>query len=230
MRQLVDEICDVVHHVFAHSSLSRCAVRRRQFCRRSLRNSFGVFGCSVHMLGDAARRCRLSLGLALLDAKSPGAHSLSQALVLGPRRVGIFHRAKAHRPCALRVPALGERAPAVDQVVDCATSEIRSEEGFLDVGHDFMRKWSGLVVLMIIRILVENPCRQGFVPWGTPPASWARPRCQPQWMWLQGPPGRLAWGRPAQQRGCRSLGVPGSQVPGPRVPPGIPEGGRMGPM
>jgi hypothetical protein len=90
----------------------------------------------VHMLGDAARRCRLSLGLALLDAKSPGAHSLSQALVLGSRRVGVLHRAKAHRPCALRVPALGERAPAPDQVVDCATSETRSEEGFLDVGHE----------------------------------------------------------------------------------------------
>jgi hypothetical protein len=28
---LVDEIRDVVHYVFAHPSLSRCAVRRRQF-------------------------------------------------------------------------------------------------------------------------------------------------------------------------------------------------------
>jgi hypothetical protein len=82
---LVDEIRNVVHYVFAHPSLSRCAVRRRQFCRRSLCNSSGVLGCGVHMLDDAARRCRLSLGLALLNAKSPGAHSLSQALVLGPR-------------------------------------------------------------------------------------------------------------------------------------------------
>jgi RNase P/RNase MRP subunit POP5 len=53
---LVDEIRDVVHHVFGHLSLSRCAVRRRQFRRRSLRNSSGVLGCGVHMLGDAARR------------------------------------------------------------------------------------------------------------------------------------------------------------------------------
>jgi hypothetical protein len=74
---LVDEIRDVVHHVFGHLSLSRCAVRRRQFRRRSLRNSSGVLCRGVHVLGDAARRCRLSLGLALLDARSPRAPTAS---------------------------------------------------------------------------------------------------------------------------------------------------------
>jgi hypothetical protein len=133
---LVDEIRDVVHHVFGHLCLSKCAVRRRRFRRRSLRNSSGVLGCVVHVLGHAAFRCRLCLGLALFDAKSPGGHSRSQALVLSPRRVGVFHRAKAHRPCALWVPTLGERAPALDQVVDCAASEARSEEGLLDVGKE----------------------------------------------------------------------------------------------
>jgi hypothetical protein len=53
---LVDEIRNVVHHVFGDLSLSRCAVCRRHFRRRSLRNSSGVLGCGVHMLGDAARR------------------------------------------------------------------------------------------------------------------------------------------------------------------------------
>jgi hypothetical protein len=106
-------------------------------------------GCGVHVLGDAARGCRLSLGLAPLDAKSLGVHSRSQALVLGPRRVGVFHRAEAHRPCALRGPALGERAPALDQVVDRAASETRSEEGLIWTWDtNSVRNWSGLVVLM----------------------------------------------------------------------------------
>jgi hypothetical protein len=65
---LVDEIRNVLHFVFAHPS--RCAVRGRQFRRRSLRNNTGVLGNVVHVLGNAARRCRLSPGLALLDAKS----------------------------------------------------------------------------------------------------------------------------------------------------------------
>jgi hypothetical protein len=51
---LVDEIRDVVHHVFGHLCLSRCAVRRRQFRRRSLRNSLGVLACIGHVLGHAA--------------------------------------------------------------------------------------------------------------------------------------------------------------------------------
>jgi hypothetical protein len=37
---------------------------------------------------------------------------------------------------ALRIPALGERAPALDLVVERAALECRSEEGFLDVGHE----------------------------------------------------------------------------------------------
>jgi hypothetical protein len=46
---------------------------------------------------------------------------------------------------------------------------------------------------------------------------------------MQRPPGWLAWGHPAQHRGCRSLGVPGSWVQGPRVPPmGYRNGGRWG--
>jgi hypothetical protein len=129
---LVDEIRNVVHYVFAHPS--RCAIRGRQIRRRSLRNSSSVLGCGVHVLGDAACWYRISLGLAPLDAKTLGVHSRSQALVLGPRRVGVFHRAEAHRPCALRIPALGERAPALNQVG--AANETRSEEGFLDVGHE----------------------------------------------------------------------------------------------
>jgi hypothetical protein len=130
---LVDEIRNVLHFVFAHPS--RCAVRGRQFRHHSLRNNTGVLGNVVHVLGDAARRCRLSPGLALLDAKSLGKHGRPQILVLGPRHVGVFHRAKAHRPCALRIPALGERALALDLVVERAALDFRSEEGFLDVGH-----------------------------------------------------------------------------------------------
>jgi hypothetical protein len=67
---LVDEIRNVVHFVFAHPS--RCAVRGRQFRRRSLPNSSGVLGCVVHVLGDAACRCRLSLGLAPFGCEVPG--------------------------------------------------------------------------------------------------------------------------------------------------------------
>jgi hypothetical protein len=133
---LVDKIRDAVHHVFGHLCLSRCAVRRGQFHRRSLRNSSGVLGSVVHVLGHAAFRCRLCLGLAPFDAKSLGGHSRSQTLVLSPRLVGVFHRAKAYRPCALWVPALGEQAPALDQVVECVATEARSEEGFLDVGRE----------------------------------------------------------------------------------------------
>jgi hypothetical protein len=135
---LVDEIRDVVHHVFGDLSLSSCAVCRRQFRRRSLRNSSGVLGCGVHMLGDAARAgAALVLGLhfSMRSPQAPTA-SLKPSYVLGPRRVGVLHRAKAHRPCALRVPALGERAPALDQVVDGAASKTCSEEGFLDVGQE----------------------------------------------------------------------------------------------
>jgi hypothetical protein len=96
-----------------------------------------VLGCIVHVLGHAACRCGLCLGPAPFDAKSLGpCHSRSQALILRSHRVGVFHQAKAHRPCALWVPAFGEQAPALDQVVDSAASEARSKEGFLDVGQE----------------------------------------------------------------------------------------------
>jgi hypothetical protein len=163
--------------VFAHSS--RCAVRRRRFHRRSLRNSSGVLGCGVHVLGDAARRCRPSLGLAPLNAKSLGGHSGSQALVLGPCRLGVFHRAKAHCPCALWVPVLGERAPALDQVVDRAASETRSEEGFLDVGHELREELVRACRLDhedAILVIKTRSTPRNSVRWGTRPASWARPR------------------------------------------------------
>jgi hypothetical protein len=75
---LVHEIRDVVHHVVSRLSLSICAVLRRRFRRRSLRNSSGVLGCVVHVLGNAARRCPLSLALAPFDAKSLGGHIRSQ--------------------------------------------------------------------------------------------------------------------------------------------------------
>jgi hypothetical protein len=104
---------------------------RRQFRRGSLRNSSGVLGCVVHMLADATRRCRL--GFAPVDANSLSGHSRSQALVRGPRRIDVFHQAKAHCPCALWVPALGEWAPALDQVVHYAVSKTRSEEGLMDM-------------------------------------------------------------------------------------------------
>jgi hypothetical protein len=73
--ELVDDIRKVVHFVFAHPG--RCAVRGRQLRRCSLRNSSGVFGCVVHVLG---RRRRLSLGLAPFDAKSRAGHSRITAL------------------------------------------------------------------------------------------------------------------------------------------------------
>jgi hypothetical protein len=40
------------------------------------------------------------------------------------------------RTCALWIPALGEPAPALDLVVERAALESRSEERFLDVGHE----------------------------------------------------------------------------------------------
>jgi hypothetical protein len=113
----------------------------------------------VHVLGYAAFRCRLCLGLAPLDAKSLGGHSRSQTLVLSPRRVGVFHRAKAHRPCALWVPALGERAPALDQVVECAASKARSEKGFLDVEQELREE-----VVRACRFNDENLFRGVLLP------------------------------------------------------------------
>jgi hypothetical protein len=51
---LVDNSRNVLHFVFAHPS--RCVVRGRQFCRRSLRNDTGVLGNVVHVLGDIKKK------------------------------------------------------------------------------------------------------------------------------------------------------------------------------
>jgi hypothetical protein len=94
--------------------------------------SIAVCTCSATPLADAA----LVLGLRPLDAKSLGGHSRSQALVYSVHAalVSSTELRSTYRPCAVWVPALGERAPALDQVVDCAASETCSEEGF-KFGH-----------------------------------------------------------------------------------------------
>jgi hypothetical protein len=123
-------------------------------------------------------------------------------------------------PCALWVRALGKRAPALDQVVDRAASETHSKEGFLDVGHELREELVRACRLddedVFCEVLLPRLGRgPGFNPGGCGCSG-------PRGSWLG--VARCSSGGAAHCRGAEVTGA------GPRVPPVIPERGRMGPV
>jgi hypothetical protein len=121
--------------------------------------------------------------------------------------------------CTL-VLALGERAPDLDQVLNRAASKTRSEEGFLDVGHELREE-----LVRACRLDDEDLFRGVLLP-----LLWRGSDFTPGGCGRNGPLVGLGSPDRTQRRWCRSLGVPRSRVPGPGVPPGIPERERLGPV